>query len=132
MLEHFKNLLIKELKVICDDVEVFDEELRVDYNGVIIFIECYNYKSHIEVRLDLSEVTYGGKAYTSEEIPYWIEEDISITSENDFESAICDIVSIIEDSTEIKRRLGRLIRIVQSIREEYTDYSEIKFIKEML
>lgn len=96
-------------------------EIYIDYNNIVFVLEHYIYKDKFCLSGGLLNITYKGKVYDSDIIPYYLDVDY----DSDTYNGVDELVSMIEDDIkgcDFKKKLRRLISVVDSI---YEDFDEV-------
>lgn len=105
-------------------------EIYIDYNNIVFVLEHYIYKDKFCLSGGLLNITYKGKVYDSDILPYYLDVDY----DSDTYNGVDELVSMIEDDIkgcDFKKKLRRLISVVDSIYEDF-DEAEVEFIKYLL
>lgn len=105
-------------------------EIYIDYNNIVFVLEHYIYKDKFCLSGGLLNITYKGKEYYSDSLPYYLDVDY----DSDTYNGVDELVSMIEDDIkgcDFKKKLRRLISVVDSIYEDF-DEAEVEFIKDIL
>lgn len=102
-------------------------EIYIDYNNIVFVLEHYIYEGKFYLSGGLHTITYKGKEYYSDVLPYYLDVDY----DSDTYNGVDELVSMIEDDIkgcDFKKKLRRLISVVDSIYEDF-DEAEVEFIK---
>lgn len=105
-------------------------EIYIDYNNIVFVLEHYIYEGKFCLSGGLHTITYKGKVYDSDILPYYLDVDY----DSDTYDGVEELVNMIEDDIkgcDFKKNLRRLISVVDSIYEDF-DESEVEFIKYIL
>lgn len=96
-------------------------EIYIDYNNIVFVLEHYIYEGKFYLSGGLHTITYKGKEYYSDVLPYYLDVDY----DSDTYNGVDELVSMIEDDIkgcDFKKKLRRLISVVDSI---YEDFDEV-------
>lgn len=96
-------------------------EIYIDYNNIVFVLEHYIYEGKFYLSGGLHTITYKGKEYYSDVLPYYLD----VEYDSDTYNGVDELVSIIEDDIkgcDFKKKLRRLISVVDSI---YEDFDEV-------
>lgn len=96
-------------------------EIYIDYNNIVFVLEHYIYEGKFCLSGGLHTITYKGKEYYSDVLPYYLDVDY----DSDTYNGVDELVSMIEDDIkgcDFKKKLRRLISVVDSI---YEDFDEV-------
>lgn len=108
-------------------------EIYIDYNNIVFVLEHYIYEGKFYLSGGLHTITYKGKEYYSDVLPYYLDVDY----DSDTYNGVDELVSMIEDDIkgcDFKKKLRRLISVVDSIYEDFdeaeieTDFEKLYFI----
>lgn len=105
-------------------------EIYIDYNNIVFVLEHYIYEGKFYLSGGLHTITYKGKEYYSDVLPYYLD----VEYDSDTYNGVDELVSMIEDDIkgcDFKKKLRRLISVVDSIYEDF-DEAEVDFIKYLL
>lgn len=95
-------------------------EIYIDYNNIVFVLEHYIYEGKFYLSGGLHTITYKGKEYYSDVLPYYLDVDY----DSDTYNGVDELVSMIEDDIkgcDFKKKLRRLISVVDSIYEDFDD-----------
>lgn len=95
-------------------------EIYIDYNNIVFVLEHYIYEGKFYLSGGLHTITYKGKEYYSDVLPYYLDVDY----DSDTYNGVDELVSMIEDDIkgcDFKKKLRRLISVVDSIYEDFDE-----------